>query len=208
MDIKSALSNPFVIKLVEHLHQYTRALNFLAAEIANLKDDQRFRTYVLAALVLLLGFLCSFLLRSPEHHSQRAFQARKRKALESLLTVLAPHRSRWPASYIAISSRAARSNPRSMSGSRSRSRSRTSAINLPLSLLVEDLLAGTVELRDSNALQEIISGNRIYGWRFRLSIGLGLRVRVLWNALKCKYRWPGIPHIEVLERLFLSEGLL
>lgn len=110
---------------------------------------------VLAFLVLLLGFLAKSLLRT--HRTRVPTQNEERdtfKALEALLTVLHPPNSRWPCSYNTLARAAAKSGSRK--------------ISIPLLELVQDLLDRTVELRDANALEEMIAGQRVYGWKFHL----------------------------------------
>lgn len=114
--------------------------------------------FILALLVLVLGFLARSLLHVNQTRVSSPEEDREtHKALEALLAVLNPPNSRWPYSYIALARAAARSGSRT--------------IHIPLVELVQDLLNGIVELRDASALGELMAGRRVYGWRFNLCAG-------------------------------------
>ena len=117
--------------------------------------------YVILAIILLLilaaGFLRKFMACSPKETSSHA-----RTALQALQTVLVPTCSLWPTRYIQLVKRAS-----SHSGHRSGSK-----LVVPLSMLLQDVCDGVIELRDPiSDLEDLMdSGISAYGCYVCLSI--------------------------------------
>ncbi|KAG2366069.1 hypothetical protein BDR07DRAFT_1458804 [Suillus spraguei] len=134
------------------------AINNWTIDFVKSYDPWNHRTLeILIATVLVLLFVIRFWTtssRPPTRDSQRA-----RTALQALQTVLVPACSLWPARYIKLVKHA--SNNRT--GSR---------IVIPLSMLLQDVCDGVIELRDPLCdLEDLIDGGvRAYGCSVSLKV--------------------------------------
>jgi hypothetical protein len=109
------------------------------------------------AAILVLGFVLLCCSRFPTE--QKEPRNESDNPLQALLTVIAPTRSYWPPPYSLLANNA-------------RFASRK-VIDIPLHLLLSDVSAGRMELRDPQFdLCDLFQGRlRVYGWHIRLVAG-------------------------------------
>jgi hypothetical protein len=128
-----------------------------------LQANLRYCGFVLASVLPFL-VVFSFIVKN-RYRNDHLLETRQ--ALEALLAVIVPKASRWPARYISIAKKSTRTR-------------RNRSILLPLPELLDDIASGTMELRDSNTLAELIGGRmRVYGCLIRLHVHMAWRIKVL-----------------------------
>lgn len=151
----------------------TQLVENTIAYLTNLaKHLQRDRPKQFAIVSFTLVFLLSLIW--VQYFRQRRYEFKNssddtilktRKALEALLVILTPTKSRWPSTYISIAETAAASN---------------SSLALPISELIQDLNNGKLEVRNPNMLHELFEADplRTYGWTIRLHTDTAWRMDV------------------------------
>ncbi|KAI0929217.1 hypothetical protein AcW1_006217 [Taiwanofungus camphoratus] len=120
----------------------------------------------LSALVLSLLLFPTLVLRRPGSPADDRNSHEMIKALKVLLMFVTPTRSIWPSTYLDLARRAVTS--------------RCTTIKIPLHLLVNDIISGKVELRNSRLdLSDLIKGSfRMDDWSLQLSANWLLWVEV------------------------------
>lgn len=152
---------------------YNTVLIPIQARVADLRFCDLALALVLA-LPLLIFF--SFIIKNRYRKNHLLETSR---ALEAILAVLVPNASRWPARYISIAKQSIH----------------TRRILLPLSELINDIASGTIELRDSSVLAELIGSQIcVYGYLIRLHVCMAWRIKV-WSQLLSWYTYPVPPQV-------------
>ncbi|KAH7909928.1 hypothetical protein BJ138DRAFT_167834 [Hygrophoropsis aurantiaca] len=156
-----ALKTPWIFLKTRVNKQAIPDLLQIALTLYSELRSREFKLVPMTSLFLLVCTSWSYFVLSTRNHTRRRREnvAKTRSALEALLTIICPSCSLWPKRYTKLAQAA------SLSGRES--------LSLPLSALMDDIYAGTIELRDPiGDLPSLLDGNtRVYAWAVKIQLG-------------------------------------